>query len=172
MKSRISTLRELEIFFEVEKKGENAKKNAVAFERNIFMAAGKCKKCGFGTVEGNKPESEKEWCPYHINKYKKIAYEKLGHFSMATTVEEKRKILEDIKAGRFGYDSSIYEIEKQKALAVQKDLVKAPAVEVGTEKCRVCKSQKITFYQLQTRSADEPMTTFYTCQDCGKKWKG
>lgn len=30
---------------------------------------------------------------------------------------------------------------------------------------------KCTHFQLQTRSADEPMTTFITCLNCGSKWK-
>jgi len=38
-------------------------------------------------------------------------------------------------------------------------------------KCWKCKSKKCTYYQLQTRSADEPMTTFVTCLDCGNRWK-
>jgi DNA-directed RNA polymerase subunit M/transcription elongation factor TFIIS len=38
--------------------------------------------------------------------------------------------------------------------------------------CRKCKSKKITYYQMQTRSADEPMTTYFTCMGCGLKWKG
>ena len=37
--------------------------------------------------------------------------------------------------------------------------------------CRKCKSKKCTYYQMQTRSADEPMTTFVTCIDCGNRWK-
>jgi len=37
--------------------------------------------------------------------------------------------------------------------------------------CRKCKSNKCSYYQLQTRSADEPMTTFVTCIDCGNRWK-
>ena len=37
--------------------------------------------------------------------------------------------------------------------------------------CRKCKSKKCSYYQLQTRSADEPMTTFVTCLDCGSRWK-
>ena len=37
--------------------------------------------------------------------------------------------------------------------------------------CRKCKSNKCTYYQMQTRSADEPMTTFVTCLECGQRWK-
>lgn len=37
--------------------------------------------------------------------------------------------------------------------------------------CRKCKSKKCTYYQMQTRSADEPMTIFVTCIDCGNRWK-
>ncbi len=40
-----------------------------------------------------------------------------------------------------------------------------------TFKCRKCKSKKCTYYQMQTRSADEPMTIFVTCIDCGNRWK-
>ena len=34
-----------------------------------------------------------------------------------------------------------------------------------------CKSKRCTYYELQTRSADEPATIFITCLDCGKNWK-
>ena len=37
--------------------------------------------------------------------------------------------------------------------------------------CKKCKSKKCTYYELQTRSADEPATIFVTCLDCGKHWK-
>jgi transcription elongation factor S-II len=37
--------------------------------------------------------------------------------------------------------------------------------------CNKCKQKKCTYYQMQTRSADEPMTTFVSCNECGKKWK-
>ena len=37
--------------------------------------------------------------------------------------------------------------------------------------CRKCKKNLCTYYQLQTRSADEPMTTFVTCLSCGNNWK-
>lgn len=37
--------------------------------------------------------------------------------------------------------------------------------------CARCKSKKTTYYQLQTRSADEPMTTFVSCLNCDRNWK-
>ncbi|KAJ1975261.1 transcription elongation factor TFIIS [Dimargaris cristalligena] len=38
-------------------------------------------------------------------------------------------------------------------------------------RCGRCKSRKCTYYQMQTRSADEPMTTFVTCTNCENRWK-
>ena len=37
--------------------------------------------------------------------------------------------------------------------------------------CGKCKQRKCTYYQMQTRSADEPMTTFVTCIVCNNRWK-
>ncbi|CAM8964294.1 unnamed protein product [Rhodiola kirilowii] len=38
-------------------------------------------------------------------------------------------------------------------------------------KCGKCGQRKTTYFQLQTRSADEPMTTFVTCVNCDNRWK-
>ena len=40
-----------------------------------------------------------------------------------------------------------------------------------THTCGRCHKKQCTYYQLQTRSADEPMTTFITCLNCGKRWR-
>lgn len=37
--------------------------------------------------------------------------------------------------------------------------------------CGKCHKNECTYYQLQTRSADEPMTTFITCLNCYHRWK-
>tara|TARA_B100000575_G_C23142648_1_gene665512 strand:- start:3688 stop:4254 length:567 start_codon:yes stop_codon:yes gene_type:complete len=54
-------------------------------------------------------------------------------------------------------DRTLYEINKELATDVYK--------------CGKCKKKECSFYQLQTRSADEPMTTFVTCLNCGNRWK-
>lgn len=37
-------------------------------------------------------------------------------------------------------------------------------------KCGRCKERNCTYYQLQVRCSDEPMTTFINCLNCGNKW--
>ncbi len=37
--------------------------------------------------------------------------------------------------------------------------------------CSKCGQKKVSYTQAQTRSADEPMTTFCTCTVCAKRWK-
>ncbi|OLQ17724.1 Transcription factor S-II (TFIIS) family protein [Cryptosporidium hominis] len=37
--------------------------------------------------------------------------------------------------------------------------------------CPKCSFSEAYFFQLQIRSADEPMTSFYTCVKCDFKWK-
>ncbi|EEC01389.1 RNA polymerase III, partial [Ixodes scapularis] len=46
-------------------------------------------------------------------------------------------------------------------------------VDSTEEKCPKCGHERAYFMQIQTRSADEPMTTFYKCcnQLCGHQWR-
>ena len=37
--------------------------------------------------------------------------------------------------------------------------------------CTKCGNDHAYYQQLQIRSADEPMTTFYKCTDCGTRWR-
>ena len=58
--------------------------------------------------------------------------------------------------------------------SLKKDLLKKEqTLELveGVTKCNKCKSNKVYTYQMQTRSGDEAMTTFYVCSVCAAKWK-
>ena len=48
------------------------------------------------------------------------------------------------------------------------------AIKEGTKtdllKCGKCKKNNCTYHQMQTRSADEPMTTFVLCNECGNRY--
>lgn len=54
---------------------------------------------------------------------------------------------------------------------ITKEVYKEDTDIQGMFKCGKCKTYKTTYYQLQTRSADEPMTCFHTCLNCGNKWR-
>jgi DNA-directed RNA polymerase subunit M/transcription elongation factor TFIIS len=56
--------------------------------------------------------------------------------------------------------------KKMAALGKEKD-------QQGTSmfKCGKCKLNNCTYFQMQTRSADEPMTTFVCCLNCSNRWK-
>lgn len=45
----------------------------------------------------------------------------------------------------------------------QKGRVMCPAAD--------CVGDEAAFFQVQIRSADEPMTTFYKCMTCGNRWR-
>ncbi|XP_020893810.1 transcription elongation factor A protein 1 [Exaiptasia diaphana] len=50
-------------------------------------------------------------------------------------------------------------------------MAKNAGTETSLFKCGKCGQRKTTYNQLQTRSADEPMTTFVYCMNCGNRWK-
>jgi len=67
-------------------------------------------------------------------------------------------------------------------LAIQEDIAEANngrgrLIDLSTNcvtdmfKCGRCKQNKTSFYQMQTRGGDEPMTTFIRCLNCNHKWK-
>lgn len=50
-------------------------------------------------------------------------------------------------------------------------LATAEGTKTDLLKCGKCKKRNCTYNQMQTRSADEPMTTFVLCNHCGNRWK-
>ncbi|KIY66463.1 transcription elongation factor [Cylindrobasidium torrendii FP15055 ss-10] len=68
------------------------------------------------------------------------------------------------------------ERKKEDAKIMDENLFKALSAneqqaETDGFQCGRCKQRKCVYRQAQTRSADEPMTTFVTCTNCGHKWK-
>ena len=85
-----------------------------------------------------------------------IACKDIVHWKPQQMASDKRK--EDDK-----------EIKKTAMLNAQ---ARAPTVSSTDQfKCGKCGKRKCTYYQMQTRSADEPMTTFVTCTVCNNRWK-
>ena len=60
---------------------------------------------------------------------------------------------------------------KIKELIINKDKINNTVSYTEEFECFKCGCNKTTFFQLQTRSGDEPMTTFIECSNCKNKWK-
>jgi len=112
-----------------------------------------------------------------VKKYSTIARRLLANMSYTTNAEQfKKKLLsQDI----ISHEAAEYTREelnpdvwgRLKAEALAKLTAKKEVTEDGMFKCNRCKSMKTVYYQMQTRSADEPMTTYVTCTDCNARWK-
>ncbi|CAM1504081.1 Fc.00g016720.m01.CDS01 [Cosmosporella sp. VM-42] len=69
------------------------------------------------------------------------------------------------------------EEQRKKEVALEKENMRKSQVPMAEKsysqdlECGRCKQMKVSYTQAQTRSADEPMTTFCECQHCGNRWK-
>ncbi|EGN97713.1 hypothetical protein SERLA73DRAFT_184533 [Serpula lacrymans var. lacrymans S7.3] len=85
-----------------------------------------------------------------------LSVEKFGKMSSAEMASEERKAA----------DNKIKEDNFFKSLGAAEQEAETDAFQCGR-----CKQRKCRYRQAQTRSADEPMTTFVTCVNCGNRWK-
>jgi transcription elongation factor S-II len=63
------------------------------------------------------------------------------------------------------------ELSDRRIMREQKALEGNRGMATDIFKCHGCGKRECTYYEMQTRSADEPMTIFITCVNCGKRWK-
>lgn len=98
--------------------------------------------------------------------YAQLVYEHID--SLIDQTEAKVKTL---KLPKSVFDSNVFADYKKQEDKLFTEIASGPVVKEGIEPCRRCKNKKVTSYQLQTRSGDEGMTTYYTCISCGYKWK-
>jgi len=70
------------------------------------------------------------------------------------------------------YAPTIYApLRERMMLREQHQLEGNKAMATDLFKCGRCHKRECTYYELQTRSADEPMTKFITCLNCGNHWR-
>ena len=87
-------------------------------------------------------------------KNNKIKTENVGSLSVYDIFPDNWKELLNAKSKR---DKIKYELK--------------PEAMTNLFKCRKCGSRETSYYEVQTRSADEPMTQFITCLKCENRWK-
>lgn len=94
---------------------------------------------------------------------------------MEPETELLKRIKEDpTKANNIGtltpnelYPEKYEKITKKKAL---EDYKKNNQATSAVFQCKKCKKRRCMVTQRQTRSADEPATTFVSCMECGHEW--
>lgn len=109
---------------------------------------------------------------YSVNARKILA--NLSYTTNAPVLREKIKdgFIDSYKLAKMSREELNPEVwESLKAKTLNQAIVKQEVQEDGMFKCNKCKSMKTVYYQMQTRSADEPMTTYVTCTNCNLKWK-
>jgi len=84
----------------------------------------------------------------------------------AEKAKARGKMVEDLRNSRRLDWEQANEKKINDQCGIKGDLLKASLFTCGR-----CKSHKTTSTQKQTRSADEPMTVFVLCLNCGKRWK-
>lgn len=128
--------------------------------------------------EANKKNIIKKWdnkyfVQIYLDKFKMILINIKFNKIIINKINNKTIKSQDIA----NYSHQDFYPEKWKTLIENKELKNKnkynEKLESNTDNytCRKCKSNKCSYYQLQTRSADEPMTTFITCISCGNRWK-
>lgn len=68
------------------------------------------------------------------------------------------------------WDHKTYENLQNKEQEYDIYIQTPPEVEEGVLQCKKCKSRQVLSFQVQARSADEPMTTVAKCSQCGIGW--
>jgi len=120
------------------------------------------------------PELEKEY----RKKYARHARRIISNLSFSQNkIELRDRIIsgeippnELYKCGREDLYPELWESLKIKFFSKIKSRKNSQAHD-GLFKCNKCKTYKTTYTQAQTRSADEPMTTYVTCLNCDNVWK-
>ena len=106
-------------------------------------------------------------------------YANISSDSYVNNPNFKQKIIDGIISMQQLSELSVYDIYPENWAElldkkIQRDKLKyemKPTAMTDQFKCRKCNSRSCSYYEVQTRSADEPMTQFITCLDCDNRWK-
>lgn len=116
--------------------------------------------------------------PKFRKKYVTIGHKILANITYTPNSEDviyklKNKLYNPLELASFTHKELYPELWAKLDIEIMKKyLSKTPEQEHdGFFTCKKCKSKKTTYTQAQTRSADEPMTTFVTCLICDIHWK-
>lgn len=129
----------------------NNSQNINIFEKNIYEI-----------TEQNLNNDENLENKYLLNIYQIINDIKKGN--------KLKDLLNSLRNNKINWKHDFYkEIENEEV--EQNNFIENPfEIEEGVLECNKCGSKRVFSYQKQSRSADEPMSTYATCVACKSKW--
>lgn len=103
--------------------------------------------------------------------YKRVAYDTLGY--LRKFPERESDIWEDLSCNLFYFDSTIFDSIRNERLEKFSLITSEVKVVTGLYTCKKCKQSRVTIFQLQKSSGDEPVTTYIRCanKSCRNRWK-
>ena len=127
--------------------------------------------------EANVRKVIKKWDnPFFVQIY-------LDHLRSVYVNLKNHKLVEQVESGEIKSHTIAFMTHQEMQPERWDELIKAKVIrdknkceqqiEASTDTftCRKCKGKRCSYYQLQTKSADESMTIFITCIECGNRWK-
>ena len=144
-------------------------KNAINIEKAVH---------NWSLKEANSKKVIKKWDnPYFVQIY-------LDHLrSVFVNLKKNPKLVDLIKNGELKAQNVPFMTHQEMCPERWEELIQAKIkrdknkyeqkIEASTDTftCRKCRQNKCTYYQLQTKSADEPMSIFIQCTVCGNRWR-
>lgn len=133
-------------------------------------------------MRATKDEIRRAWDnPLFHDMYLAVARRVVGNLSPSSYVKNG-SLLERYKEGDITLETIVnhnyYELFPEKWQKLVDQQAKMERIQLEGDfsratdrwQCSTCKERKCTYYELQTRSADEPMTIFIHCLHCQKRW--
>ena len=141
-----------------------------------------------GIFESSLQQAKKQYiaCNWKLAPFREV-YQQLVRFVICNlhpdSPVKNHRLLSRVKEGEFALAEipfmTSYDVFPEKWFALKDKLLqREQKILEGNKsratdqfKCRRCNKRECTYYELQTRSSDEPMTIFITCLNCGKEWR-
>lgn len=103
------------------------------------------------------------------SEYEPLAYTILGWVREPNS--DLKAILAHVKAGQDVWHLPLYDTMRLEEDLENDRKTRPTKIVDGIYKCGKCKCRKVATYSVQTRGGDEAMTHFFTCVQCGNKWR-
>ena len=107
----------------------------------------------------------------------------LDHLRSVFINLKHKELVTNINAGHIKAQDVAFMTHQELRPDVWDELIKAKSIRdmnkfnqniesmTDTFTCRKCRQKKCSYYMVQLRASDEPMTIFIQCLNCGNRWK-